>query len=233
MEYKDMHRYRFTRLTSVELNQIKIKCKQYPPSTIIIEIPNTNGLTADILKQLPEDIHIRVAGGHTSERLDNYKNDPSKRKDYFERGIYTRNELKSCADIYYDKYAKTIDIEAKTMIDMASKQYIPCAIKFMNNLAQTINNMNQAMNGKADNSVTEKILSDTSSLLSKAKEALENLKKKLKEEEAEKDGTKKAILYRKEIIPIMEDLRRPIDELELLVDSSLWPVPYYGDLMFK
>ena len=148
-------------------------------------------------------------------------------------GIYTRNELKSCADIYYDKYAKTIDIEAKTMIDMASKQYIPCVIKFMNNLAQTINNMNQAMNGKADNSVTEKILSDTSSLLSKAKEALENLKKKLKEVEAEKDGTKKAILYRKEIIPIMEDLRRPIDELELLVDSSLWPVPYYGDLMFK
>jgi glutamine synthetase len=148
-------------------------------------------------------------------------------------GIYTRNELKSCAEIYYDKYAKTINIEAKTMIDMASKQYIPCVIKFMNNLAQTINNMNQAMNGKADNSVTEKILSDTSSLLSKAKEALENLKKKLKEVEAEKDGTKKAILYRKEIIPIMEDLRRPIDELELLVDSSLWPVPYYGDLMFK
>ena len=148
-------------------------------------------------------------------------------------GIYTRNELKSCAEIYYDKYAKTINIEAKTMIDMASKQYIPCVIKFMNNLAQTINNMNQAMNGKADNSVTEKILSDTSSLLAKAKEALENLKKKLKEVEAEKDGTKKAILYRKEIIPIMEDLRRPIDELELLVDSNLWPVPYYGDLMFK
>lgn len=148
-------------------------------------------------------------------------------------GIYTRNELKSCAEIYYDKYAKTIDIEAKTMIEMASKQYIPCVIKFMNNLAQTINNMNQAMNGKADNSVTEKILSDTSSLLSKAKEALENLKKKLKEVEVEKDGTKKAMLYRKEIIPIMEDLRGPIDELELLVDSNLWPVPYYGDLMFK
>ena len=148
-------------------------------------------------------------------------------------GIYTRNELKSCADIYYDKYSKTINIEAKTMIDMASKQYIPCVMKFMNNLAQTINNMNQAMNGKADNSVTEKILSDTSSLLSKAKEALENLKQKLKEVELEKDGTKKAMLYRKEIIPIMEDLRKPIDELELLVDSNLWPVPYYGDLMFN
>lgn len=148
-------------------------------------------------------------------------------------GIYTRSELKSCADIYYDKYAKTIDIEAKTMIEMASKQYIPCVIKFMNNLAQTINNVNQAMNGKADNSVTEKILSDTSSLLSKAKEALEHLKKKVKEVELEKDRTKKAIQYRKEIIPIMEDLRRPIDELELLVDSDLWPVPYYGDLMFK
>ncbi len=148
-------------------------------------------------------------------------------------GIYTKNELKSCAEIYYKKYSQTINIEAKTMIDMASKDYIPCVIKFMNNLAQTINNINQATNGKVDNSVTEKILTDTSSLLSKAKEALENLKKNVKEVELEKDVTSKALKYRKEIIPIMEDLRRPIDELELLVDSNLWPVPYYGDLMFK
>ena len=147
-------------------------------------------------------------------------------------GIFSKIELESCAEICYDNYSKSINIEARTMIDMASKQYIPCVMKYMNNLAQTINNIKKASD-KADISVTEKLLIDTSALLSKAKKALETLKDKIKLAEDEKDAIKKAIFYRKEIFPAMEDLRYPIDELELLVDSNLWPVPSYGDLMFK
>ena len=146
--------------------------------------------------------------------------------------IYSKVELESCAEIYYDNYSKTINIEAKTMIDMASKQYIPSVIKYMNNLAQTINNMKTASD-KVDVSVVEKTLTDISKLLSEAKQALENLKIKVNEAEDNKDVVKKAMFYRKEIIPIMEDLRKPIDELELLVDSNFWPVPSYGALMFK
>ena len=147
-------------------------------------------------------------------------------------GIYSKIELESSADILYDNYSKTIDIEAKTMIEMASKQYIPCVMKYMNNLAETINNIKKASD-KADVSVTENLLIDTSTLLSESKIALETLKTKIKQAELEKDEIKKAMFYRKEIFPAMEDLRRPIDELELLVDSDLWPVPSYGDLMFK
>ena len=146
--------------------------------------------------------------------------------------IYTKVELESCAEIYYDNYSKTISIEAKTMIDMASKQYIPSVMKYMNNLAETINNMKTASD-KVDTSVVEKSLTDISKLLSEAKQALEKLKLKIIEAEDNKDVAKKAMFYRKEIIPIMEDLRNPIDELELLVDSNLWPVPSYGALMFK
>jgi glutamine synthetase len=146
--------------------------------------------------------------------------------------IYTKVELESCAEIYYDNYSKTINIEAKTMIDMASKQYIPSVMKYMNNLAETINNMKTASD-KVDTSVVEKTLTDISKLLSEAKQALEKLKLKINEAEDNKDVAKKAMFYRKEIIPIMEDLRKPIDELELLVDSNLWPVPSYGALMFK
>ena len=147
-------------------------------------------------------------------------------------GIYSKIELESCAEIYYDNYSKSVNIEARTMIDMASKQYIPCVVKYMNNLAETINNIKKASD-KVDISVTEKLLIDTSALLSDAKKALENLKEKVKLAELEKDQIKKAMFYRKEIFPAMEDLRHPIDELELLVDSNLWPVPSYGDLMFK
>lgn len=146
--------------------------------------------------------------------------------------IYSKTELESCADIYYDNYSKTINIEAKTMIEMASKQYIPSITKYMNNLAETIINIKKASD-KVDISVFEKTLIDVSKLLSEAKKALEELKIKISETEEIKDGIKKANSYRKVIIPIMEDLRKPIDELELLVDSNLWPVPSYGTLMFK
>ena len=146
--------------------------------------------------------------------------------------IYSKIELQSCADIYYDNYSKTVNIEAKTMIEMASKQYIPSIVKYMNNLAETINNVKKASD-KVDISVIEQSLIDISKLLSETKQALEKLKTKLALAVNEKDVVKKAMYYLKEIIPVMEALRRPIDELELLIDSNLWPVPSYGSLMLK
>ena len=147
-------------------------------------------------------------------------------------GIYSKIELESCAEIYYGKYSKISNIEATTMIEMASKQYIPAVIKYMNDLAKTIKNIKKASD-KVDISVTEQLLIETSTLLSEAKNALENLKVKVKNAENETDRIKKASIYRYEIIPVMDDLRRPIDKLELLVDSDLWPVPSYGDIMMK
>lgn len=145
--------------------------------------------------------------------------------------IYQKSELESRAEIYYDNYAKTINIEANTMIEMASKQYIPAVIKYMNNLAKTINNMKQASN-LADTSIIEKMLNDTSVLLLEAKDALEALKEKVAIAETKPQGAKKAMYYRKEVFTIMGNLRYPIDKLELIVDSNIWPVPSYGELMF-
>ena len=146
-------------------------------------------------------------------------------------GIYKKTELESRAEIYYDLYAKTINIEAKTMIEMASKQYIPATIKYMDRLSETINNVKNASN-EADTSVIEKLLNETSILLLEAKQALDNLKEKVMQAETKPDGIKKAMFYRKEVFSIMGALRYPIDKLEVLVDSNLWPVPSYGELMF-
>ena len=146
--------------------------------------------------------------------------------------IYSKIELESCADIYYDNYCKVCNIEAKTMIEMASKQYIPSVMKYMNNLAQTLSNIKQASD-KVDISVIEKTLIDTSKLLVEAKEALEKLKENLNLAEKEQERVNRAMFYRNKVCESMEDLRRPIDKLELLVDLSLWPVPSYGELILK
>jgi len=114
---------------------------------------------------------------------------------------------------------------------MASKKYIPAAIKYINTLAKSIKNVKEASN-IADTSVLENLLNKTTSLLLEAKNALENLKEKVSEAELKPNGSKKAMFYRKEVFTIMGALRYPIDKLEELVDDTLWPVPSYGDLMF-
>ena len=147
-------------------------------------------------------------------------------------GIFSKTELESFSEIYYDNYSKYINIEALTMIDMVSKKYIPCVVKYMNNLAETIKKKKKA-SSSANTSVIEKLLDDTSKLLLKAKLSLENLKEKIGIAKSKPRGSEKALYYRKEIFPLMAELRKPIDELELLVDSNLWPVPSYGELLFK
>ena len=145
--------------------------------------------------------------------------------------IYQKSELESRAEIYYDNYSKTVNIEANTMIEMASKQYIPAVIKYMNNLAKTINNMKNASSAALTLDL-EKVLNDTSILLKEAMDALDALKEKVAIAETKPNGVKKAMYYRKEVFTIMGNLRYPIDKLELIVDSNIWPVPSYGELMF-
>ena len=141
-------------------------------------------------------------------------------------------ELKARAEIEYEAYSKAINIEAKTMIEMASRKYIPAVIKYTTSLANSINAIKTAV-PTADVSVQEKLLVEVSSLLTEAQKALNNLI--LLDEEATKkeEGEEQAFFFRNSVFPAMNDLRTPIDKLETLVDKELWPVPTYGDLLFE
>ncbi|MFU0827835.1 MAG: Glutamine synthetase [Lachnoclostridium sp.] len=145
--------------------------------------------------------------------------------------VFSEAELRARAEIEYENYSKTINIEAKTMIDMASSQFIPAAIKYETKLAESINSIKAAV-PDADTSVQESLLKETSSLLTCAKSALNKLKEYV-EIAAEKEGAEQAVYFRNVVFPAMSDLRKPIDKLELIVDRELWPVPTYGDLLFE
>ena len=146
-------------------------------------------------------------------------------------GIYNRAELESRKEIVYETYVKTIHIEAKTMIDMASKDILPAVIRYTKTLADTIASLEAV---GADSSVSKTLLKDTSALLSQASAALENLKQKEADGNVrKKDARKQAFFYRDEIVPAMEALRAPVDALEMKVDRSFWPMPGYADLLFE
>lgn len=147
-------------------------------------------------------------------------------------GVYTRAELEARSEIEYEAYAKSVNIEARTMIDMAGKQLIPAVIKYTTMLAQSINAVENAC-PNADVSVQTELLLETSELLSEMRTALRALEEKTADCAAIADGKERALAYYREIVPAMGSLREPADRLEMIVDKEFWPIPSYGDMIFE
>ncbi|OUP49500.1 glutamine synthetase III family protein [Lachnoclostridium sp. An181] len=144
--------------------------------------------------------------------------------------VFTRAELESRAEIKYEAYAKAINIEARTMIDMASKQILPVIVKYTKDLADTVNAVKEA---GVDVDVQLELLKETSELLREAKNALEQLKTVTAKAGAKEQSEVQAKAYRDEVVPAMEGLRAPIDKLEMIVNKNVWPMPSYADLIFE
>ena len=149
----------------------------------------------------------------------------------FERfNVFTKAELESRAEIQYEAYAKAINIEARTMIDMASKQFLPAFIKYTKTLADTINAVKAA---GVDATVQTEALKEVSALMAETKAALDRLVKVTGEAAAKEEGEVQATYYHTEVVPAMDELRTPVDKLEMIVDKEAWPMPSYGDLIFE
>ena len=149
----------------------------------------------------------------------------------FERfSVFTKAELESRAEIQYEAYAKAINIEARTMIDMASKQFLPAFIKYTKTLADTVLAVKEA---GVDAAVQTEALKEVSALMAETKAALDVLVKVTDEAAAKEEGEVQANFYHSDVVPAMEALRAPVDKLEMIVDKEAWPMPAYGDLIFE
>ncbi len=145
-------------------------------------------------------------------------------------GIFTKAELESRREVLYETYAKTINIEALAMIDMASKQFIPAVVNYTRLLADTVIAVKEA---GADASAQTDILKEVSQKLVEMKEALKELERVETEAGTMENAKEQAFYYKDAVRTAMEKLRKPVDEAEMLVDKKVWPVPTYGDLIFE
>ncbi len=150
----------------------------------------------------------------------------------FERHkVLSRLELQSRAEIHYESYIKQINIEARTMIDIASKQILSAVVKYKSSVAQSLSIIKEV---EGDTSVEEKLLYDVTENI---KLFYKNLR--ILEEETEKahhlqcSNQEQAVFYRDHVAKAMEELRKPADKLEMLVDEDIWPFPTYGELLFN
>ncbi len=145
-------------------------------------------------------------------------------------GVFTKAELESRVEIKYENYAKAINIEAKTMIDVASKQIIPAVVSYTKSLADTVIAVTAA---GAKATVQSALLKDVSDLLEETKAALAKLVELDAEAAMKEEGAEQAVFFHEVIMPAMESLRAPVDKLEMIVDKDVWPMPSYGDLIFE
>ena len=134
--------------------------------------------------------------------------------------VFTRAELESRAEIQYEGYAKAINIEAKTVI------------RYTTVLAESINSV-KAVSAALDVSVQTSLLEKTSALLAETKTAMDKLSGLIAESESHEEGRDRAVFFRESVVPAMQALRKPVDELEMIVDKDMWPMPSYGDLIFE
>ena len=145
-------------------------------------------------------------------------------------GIFTRVELESREEIIYETYAKTINIEALTMIDMAGKDIIPAVASYAGELANSVIAVREA---GASAQAQAEMLSEVDGLLTEAKKALNTLKAVEAGASGITDVKERAFYYKDTVKEAMDALRAPIDKLEMIVDSTVWPIPTYGELMFE
>ena len=144
-------------------------------------------------------------------------------------GIYNENEINARYIIAQEHYAKVVNIEALTCLDMVNKDYLPALSKYSKVLVDTlVAKKALGLNVDYEYSVS-KIISDG---IYKIFDIKTKLEESLKEAQKEEGLEEKSMAYMEKVLPKMADLREAVDSLESYVDASYWPVPSYGDLLF-
>ncbi len=154
-------------------------------------------------------------------------------KIFEKHGVLSKVELESRYEVMLEGYVKTINIEVLTMIEMAKRDILPAAIKFSTDLAASINTI-KATGIAADISVQAESLAEVSAAAAEFKKKLTALENSLaKADEVHGSTYEHAYYFRYDVFIKMGDLRAAGDKLETIVGAEYWPLPTYGDLLFK
>ncbi len=145
--------------------------------------------------------------------------------------VYTEREIRSRYEIFLESYCKIVNIEAKTMLDMAMKEILPAVSEYSQVLANTILSK-KAVSKKLDCGYEEEMLSEISVHTATAYKTVKAMESALVGAKKTADVTARSVYYKDEILTKMDALRRAVDRLEELVSADYWPIPTYGDLLF-
>ena len=166
--------------------------------------------------------------------VDAYKTfmEPKNVKLFSSMGVMSETEMRSREEIYFENYSKIVNIEALTMIVMSLRNYLPAAEAYIAQIADAAAKK-RAVCEDVSCAVEKDLIRRLSDLVGKAYSATERLKAEESAAASIADAKARAEYYCYRVLPLMQELREAVDGMEVLTSSELWPVPTYGDLMFR
>ncbi len=143
--------------------------------------------------------------------------------------VLSSAELHARVEVFFENYAKSILIEARTMMSMARRQILPAAIKYAERIASALVAVkNAGMESAAMVGWVEKI----GAMIQSLDEAIAALEKSIAHAISTSGAEKKACCCHDTIVEAMKRLRDVSDSLETVVDADLWPLPTYAEMLF-
>ena len=150
-----------------------------------------------------------------------------------EMQIFSDVELHARNEVKWEIYTKKIQIESRVLGDLAMNHIIPVGIRYQTLLMENAMNYRQLFDAPEDE------VEEIESLVKEMKHHLSSVRAKVaamievrKEANHLDDGREKAIAYHDLVLPFLDDIRKHIDKLELIVDNEMWPLPKYRELLF-
>ncbi len=148
------------------------------------------------------------------------------------QGVLSAEEVHSRQEVLLEHYVNTINIEAMATLEIANREILPAGMKFAAQLAKGINSI-AATGVSADTSAQADLLTEMSSLTAALKTKIKELSAVLDKASSIEDIADMAASYRDDVFTKMGELREVADTMEVICDEEIWPLPTYGDLLFK
>jgi glutamine synthetase len=149
-------------------------------------------------------------------------------------GVLSSVELHARQEILLENYAKVLNIEAQTMILMATRQIIPAVEAYIAKLGKAARAKMDVLDGdRACIRMERELITRLSELNTATYDAVSALRQADREAQAAGNTLAVAIAFRDKVVPAMAALRASVDEMETIVASEDWPLPTYGEMMHK
>ena len=155
-------------------------------------------------------------------------------KIFAEANVFTKVELEARNDVRWEMYGKKVEIEARTLCDMAINHLLPVATEYKSHLLSNACKAKEIFGQDYKKTVTYELcqIEDISKHVSEAMELCKSVEKECDKLAGMTDMRKQAIGYHDKVVPGMEEIRTHLDALEMIVDDQMWPMPKYRELLF-
>ena len=158
--------------------------------------------------------------------------DDQKNIDLFVKNkVHSEIEIKARKVITLEEYAKTINIEALTMLEMAKQDILPAVSAYVKELTDTAL-AKKSLSASIPTSVEEELVTTLSNDLVSFAEKIKALEEIVVKGNDIEDAQEKANYYHDVVFAAMNELRAVSDEMETITSSEYWPYPTYDKLLF-